>query len=102
MDRVLRRSLGVSEEAPTDTSVKPAPPVDDSEIPDEEEENADEWPEWKSLVDNPGPGVTVNGNYGGPAAGVQIPDHLQDKVRFRIYLLLINMKLMCSYTKGED
>jgi len=28
VDRVLRRSLGVSETAPTDTTVKPAPPVD--------------------------------------------------------------------------
>ena len=28
IDRVLRRSLGVSETAPTDTTVKPAPPVD--------------------------------------------------------------------------
>lgn len=28
VDRVLRRSLGVSETAPTDDSVKPAPPVD--------------------------------------------------------------------------
>lgn len=27
MDRILRRSLGVSETAPTDTTVKPAPPV---------------------------------------------------------------------------
>lgn len=27
VDRVLRRSLGVSETAPTDTRVKPAPPV---------------------------------------------------------------------------
>ncbi|KAF8339008.1 uncharacterized protein EI90DRAFT_3279460, partial [Cantharellus anzutake] len=30
IDRVLRRSLGVSEHAPTDTTVKPAPDVDDS------------------------------------------------------------------------
>lgn len=30
MDRVLRRSLGVSETAPTDSTVKPAPPVDPS------------------------------------------------------------------------
>ncbi|KAF8138301.1 Hsp90 protein-domain-containing protein [Boletus edulis] len=30
VDRVLRRSLGVSETAPTDTTVKPAPPVDPS------------------------------------------------------------------------
>lgn len=28
VDRVLRRSLGVSETAPTDDTVKPAPPVD--------------------------------------------------------------------------
>ena len=28
VDRVLRRSLGVSETAPTDTTVQPAPPVD--------------------------------------------------------------------------
>ncbi|KAI6047198.1 hypothetical protein EDC04DRAFT_594858 [Pisolithus marmoratus] len=34
VDRVLRRSLGVSETAPTDDAVKPAPPVD-PEIPDE-------------------------------------------------------------------
>ncbi|KIO12942.1 hypothetical protein M404DRAFT_993917 [Pisolithus tinctorius Marx 270] len=34
VDRVLRRSLGVSETAPTDDTVKPAPPVD-PEIPDE-------------------------------------------------------------------
>jgi len=30
IDRVLRRSLGVSESAATDTTVKPAPPVDES------------------------------------------------------------------------
>jgi heat shock protein beta len=28
VDRVLRRFLGVLENAPTDTTVKPAPPVD--------------------------------------------------------------------------
>ncbi|KAH7887755.1 Hsp90 protein-domain-containing protein [Phlebopus sp. FC_14] len=33
VDRVLRRSLGVSETAPTDSTVKPAPPVD-PEIPE--------------------------------------------------------------------
>ena len=36
MDRILRRSLGVSETAPTDTTVKPAPPIDAS-IPTDEE-----------------------------------------------------------------
>ena len=30
VDRVLRRSLGVSEHAKTDATVKPAPPVDPS------------------------------------------------------------------------
>lgn len=37
MDRVLRRSLGVSQTATTDTEVKPAPPVD-SELKEEEDE----------------------------------------------------------------
>ncbi|KAG6814166.1 hypothetical protein H0H92_000842 [Tricholoma furcatifolium] len=37
VDKVLRRSLGVSETAPTDETVKPAPPVD-PELPSEEEE----------------------------------------------------------------
>jgi heat shock protein 90kDa beta len=36
VDRVLRRFLGVLENAPTDTTVKPAPPVD-PEILDEAE-----------------------------------------------------------------
>lgn len=36
VDRILRRSLGVSETAPTDDSVKPAPPVDPSLPTDEE------------------------------------------------------------------
>ncbi|KAI0750667.1 heat shock protein Hsp90 [Daedaleopsis nitida] len=42
VDRILRRSLGVSEHAPTDTTVKPAPPVDpelppDADVPEEDE-----------------------------------------------------------------
>ncbi|KAI0650307.1 heat shock protein Hsp90 [Trametes meyenii] len=42
VDRILRRSLGVSEHAPTDTTVKPAPPVDpelpaDADLPEPEE-----------------------------------------------------------------
>ena len=36
VDRILRRSLGVSETAKTDASVKPAPPV--ASVPVEEEE----------------------------------------------------------------
>ncbi|KAI0775934.1 heat shock protein Hsp90 [Trametes elegans] len=37
VDRILRRSLGVSETAPTDTTVKPAPPVD-PELPADADE----------------------------------------------------------------
>ena len=41
VDRIVRRSLGVSEDAPTDTTVKPAPPVDpelppDADLPEED------------------------------------------------------------------
>ncbi|KAK7695990.1 hypothetical protein QCA50_000630 [Cerrena zonata] len=43
VDRILRRSLGVSETAPTDTRVKPAPPVD-PELPSEEELVEEEVP----------------------------------------------------------
>jgi len=59
VDRVLRRSLGVSETAPTDTNVKPAPPVD-PEILDESEYEPkpipafDEWPEYKREDDDDG------------------------------------------------
>ena len=56
MDRVLRRSLGVSEDAQADTTVKPAPPVD-PELPEEEEEDI----------------------FGGKA-GIHIPDHMKDEV----------------------
>ncbi|KAF7332190.1 Heat shock protein [Mycena kentingensis (nom. inval.)] len=44
VDRVLRRSLGVDEEAPTDTTVKPAPPVD-PEVPEEGYPPEFEYPE---------------------------------------------------------
>lgn len=53
VDRVLRRSLGVSETAQTDTQVKPAPPVDPVVHEDEEpkEPHFDipaEWKDWKT------------------------------------------------------
>lgn len=54
VDRVLRRSLGVSETAPTDTTVKPAPPVD-PELPEPED----------FLSDKP---------------GIVLPDHMKDQV----------------------
>ena len=43
VDRILRRSLGVSETAPTDTTVKPAPPVDPELPPDADEPEVDEF-----------------------------------------------------------
>ncbi|KAK0468346.1 Hsp90 protein-domain-containing protein, partial [Desarmillaria tabescens] len=54
VDRVLRRSLGVSETAPTDATVKPAPPVD-PELPEPED----------FLSDKP---------------GIVLPDHMKDQV----------------------
>ena len=53
VDRVLRRALGVSETAPTDETVRPAPPVDPS-LPLEDEDD------------------------GKPK--VILPDHMKDKV----------------------
>ena len=43
VDRILRRSLGVSETAPTDTTVKPAPPVDPELPPNADEPEVDEF-----------------------------------------------------------
>lgn len=64
VDRVLRRSLGVSETAPTDTNVKPAPPVD-PEIPPEPIAGSEPIPD---LPEDETPGV-------------KLPDHLKDQVR---------------------
>ncbi|KAJ3810029.1 Hsp90 protein-domain-containing protein [Lentinula aff. lateritia] len=57
VDRVLRRSLGVSEHAPTDDTVKPAPPVDP------------ELPAFEELYQMP----SEDGK-----AGVYVPPHMQD------------------------
>ncbi|CCL99418.1 uncharacterized protein FIBRA_01436 [Fibroporia radiculosa] len=45
IDRVLRRSLGVSETAPTDTTVKPAPPVDSEPLNLQDPLDV-EWPDY--------------------------------------------------------
>ncbi|KAJ7095368.1 Hsp90 protein-domain-containing protein [Mycena belliarum] len=66
VDRVLRRSLGVSETAPTDTTVKPAPPVD-PELPTEE------------FVE-PQPGVDFADQFADNKPGIQLPDHMKDQV----------------------
>jgi heat shock protein beta len=60
VDRVLRRSLGVSETAPTDTTVKPAPPVD-PELPEEESDER-----LKAEEDS--------------RARVIVPDNMKDKI----------------------
>ena len=55
VDRVLRRFLGVLENAPTDTTVKPAPPVDPIILDEAEYEPKAEallnepWPEFVDL-----------------------------------------------------
>jgi len=53
VDRVLRRSLGVSETAPTDTTVKPAPPVDPS-LSEEVLQNLEDAKTWDEFVSDEG------------------------------------------------
>jgi len=67
VDRVLRRSLGVSETAPTDTTVKPAPPVD-PELPTEE--FVEPLPEMPEPVDQ----------FADNKPGIVLPDHLKDQI----------------------
>jgi heat shock protein beta len=67
VDRVLRRSLGVSETAPTDTTVKPAPPVD-PELPSEEPDAGFEFADMPT--DN--------------KPGIQLPDHMKDQVQIEM------------------
>ena len=71
VDRVLRRSLGVSENAPTDTTVKPAPPVDPVILDEAEYE-----PKPEPVVEEP----PVND--GKPS--VILPDSMKDKVQIDI------------------
>ncbi|KAJ8482248.1 hypothetical protein ONZ45_g15022 [Pleurotus djamor] len=73
VDRVLRRSLGVSEMAPTDTSVKPAPPVD-PELPTEEEEPPFAFP----------PSFPPEDPNDDGKAKVILPDHMKDKVQIEM------------------
>lgn len=71
VDRVLRRSLGVSETAPTDTTVKPAPPVDPVVLDESEYE-----PQPEPVEDEP---LAFEGK-----PSVIIPDALKDKVQIDI------------------
>lgn len=63
VDRVLRRSLGVSETASTDDTVKPAPPIDPEEVADEEEL---EGLDFSDIGDTP---------------GIHLPDHMKDQMQ---------------------
>lgn len=65
IDRALRRSLGVSETAPTDETVRPAPPIDPS-MPTEEEL----MEEYLQSLDEED----------GGKAKVILPDHLKDQM----------------------
>jgi heat shock protein beta len=75
VDRVLRRSLGVSETAPTDTTVKPAPPVD-PELPTEEfvepDPLADQFVDYSQFKEQQQPMDDK--------PGIQLPDHLKDQM----------------------
>ena len=71
VDRVLRRSLGVSETAPTDTTVKPAPPVDPTVLDESEYE-----PKPEPVMDEPR-------EFGGKP-GVILPDDLKDKIQIEM------------------
>lgn len=84
VDRILRRSLGVSETAAADSTVKPAPPIDPTVEHDEEPEEsldfevpvvkiASEPPSSSSAAPEPTP------------AKIEIPQHLQqDQVAWEV------------------
>ncbi|KAF7355281.1 Heat shock protein [Mycena sanguinolenta] len=75
VDRVLRRSLGVSETAPTDATVKPAPPVD-PELPAEEYvEPENSFVEWNEFKDKK---AMEDSAKFGDKPGVHLPDHMKD------------------------
>ena len=68
VDHVLRRSLGVSQHAKADESVKPAPPVDSTPLRYK--------PQHKPLTP-PKPNEPVVNN---DKPGIILPDHMKDKV----------------------
>ncbi|TFK55689.1 heat shock protein Hsp90 [Heliocybe sulcata] len=72
VDRVLRRSLGVSETAQADDTVKPAPPVDPSLPSEEIPDNGEHWVDWKDIKDKT------------EKAGVELPEDLKDKVSIEL------------------
>jgi heat shock protein beta len=88
IDRVLRRSLGVSETAPTDETVKPAPPVD-PHIPTEEELMEAYQ---KKLQE-----AEADGN-----AKVVLPDHLKDELSIEMEELADDEDLFAPAEQPRD
>ncbi|KAI0053625.1 HSP90-domain-containing protein [Auriscalpium vulgare] len=78
VDRVLRRSLGVSETAPTDTTVKPAPPVDPEVF---EETVAEPQTDVPDVPVTPGPLAEEEDD---GKARVIIPDEFKDKIQIEM------------------
>ncbi|KAI0080893.1 cation-transporting ATPase [Panus rudis PR-1116 ss-1] len=79
VDRILRRSLGVSETAPTDTRVKPAPPVDPSlPIHIDMEELRRQEAEAAIAAAAEKDGDSDDG------VRIDLPDHLKDQVRWEV------------------
>ncbi|KAJ3509681.1 hypothetical protein NMY22_g16215 [Coprinellus aureogranulatus] len=68
VDRVLRRSLGVSQSAKADEAVKPAPPVDPTPLRFK--------PQHKPLTPKSQDEEVINDS----KPGIILPDHLKDKV----------------------
>jgi heat shock protein beta len=78
VDRVLRRSLGVSETAPTDATVKPAPPVD-SELPTEEFVEPNQFGDFMDYSDFKKQQQPFEDK-----PGVVLPDHLKDQISIEL------------------
>ena len=82
VDRVLRRSLGVSENAKTDATVKPAPPVD-PELPKEEViPDFANFPEYSDMFPKHGKGeqIVMNDNFDIKIETEEIPDIQHDEL----------------------
>lgn len=79
VDKVLRRSLGVSETAKADDSVKPAPPVD-PELPSDDELEAD-----TSSSSQPVPKPTTKSSGG---FHIELPDELKEHVSIELEEIL--------------
>ncbi|KAL5527454.1 hypothetical protein ACEPAG_6245 [Sanghuangporus baumii] len=81
VDRVLRRSLGVSETARADDTVKPAPPVD-PELPSDDDSDTD-----SDFEASP---VQSQSNFGKGKPMIEIPDELKEHLSIEVEEVLDN------------